>query len=120
MTFVKAPISAVLTDLDGYTISTATPLPVDPAESGTASFATGQVSIPTTPITAIVAARAARRAVLITNTHATAILYVGGAAVTSSTGQAVPAGVSLTFPTVAAVYGVASATLTASFVEVYD
>lgn len=117
--FTRAPVSAVLTDKDGYTLDTTTPIPVNPAESGTANFVTGQVAI-TASAGQIVAARALRRGVLVTNTHATNNLFVGSASVTVSNGQEVPPGQSITIPTVGAVYGVGSGSLTATFIEVYD
>src|SRR3990170_7546677 len=51
---------------------------------GASNLATNQVSV-TDSATAIVAARAARRSVLIFN-HGTTDVYIGGAAVTTSTG----------------------------------
>jgi hypothetical protein len=117
--FTKGPLSVVITDKDGYTLDNTTPLPVNPAESGAPNFATGQQAI-TASAAQIVAARAIRRAVLITNTHATNNLFVGAAAVTTATGQQVPPSQSISFPTTAAVYGIGSGNLTATFVEVYD
>lgn len=113
------PISAVLTDKDGYVIDSTTPIPVNPAESGAPNFATGQQAI-TASAAQIVAARTTRRAVLITNTHATNNLFVGSAAVTTGTGQEIPPSQSLSFPTTAAVYGIGSGNLTATFVEIWD
>lgn len=119
MTYTRHPISAVLTDPEGYTLDSTTPVPVNPAESGSVNFATGQTSI-TASAAQIVPARTTRRAINITNTHATAILYVGVSGVLTSNGHAILASQSLSLPTTAAVYGVGSASLTATFVEVWD
>lgn len=120
MTFTRSPISAVLTDDRGYVVSASTPIPVNPAESGSANFNTGQVSIINASATLIAAANATRRAILITNTHASLLLYVGSAAVATGTGQQVPPGASIVIPIVGAIYGIGSGSLTASFIEVYD
>ena len=88
---------------------------------GAANFATNQVSV-TSAATAIVAARATRRAVLIIN-HGTTDVYIGGATVTTATGilLAGSEGASISIPTTAAVYGiVASGTQAVSYIEVYD
>lgn len=122
MTFVAHPITAVLTDERGYVIGSSgtTPIPVNPAESGAVNMATAQTTVASTA-TQIAAANATRRAVLITNTHATVTVYLGSAAVTTSTGQALPAGASITIPFTGAVYGiVASSTLVATSVDTYD
>jgi hypothetical protein len=114
-----SPISACLTDINGYVIDSTSPIPVNPAESGAVNFATGQVAI-TGSAAHIVAARTTRRAVLVTNTHASLLLYVGSASVTTGNGQQIPPGQSLSFPTTAAVYGIGSGSLTATFVEIWD
>ena len=88
---------------------------------GASNLATNQVSV-TDSATAIVAARAARRSVLIFN-HGTTDVYIGGAAVTTSTGILLvgTAGAAVSIPTAAAVYGiVASGSQTVSYIEVYD
>lgn len=118
--FTRAPHSTVLTDKEGYTLDTTTPIPVNPAESGGSNMATAQTTV-TTAATQIVAANTTRRAVLVTNMHTTATLYLGTASVTTSTGQALPAGASATIPFTGAVYGiVASSTLTATSLDLYD
>ena len=88
---------------------------------GADNIATNQVSI-TSAATAIVAARATRRSVLIIN-HGTTDVYIGGAAVTTSTGilLAGTEGAAIGIGTTAAVYGiVASGSQTVSYIEIYD
>ena len=88
---------------------------------GADNIATNQVSI-TSAATAIVAARSTRRSVLIIN-HGTTDVYIGGAAVTTSTGilLAGTEGAAIGIGTTAAVYGiVASGSQTVSYIEVYD
>jgi len=88
---------------------------------GADNFATNQVSV-TDSATAIVAARATQRAVLIIN-HGTTDVYIGGAAVTTSTGilLAGTEGAAIGIGTTAAVYGiVASGSQTVSYIEIYD
>ena len=88
---------------------------------GAASFATNQVSI-TNAATAIVAARAGRRAVMIIN-HGATDVSIGGASVTTSNGLLLTgtAGAAVSIPTTAAVYGiVGTGTQTVSYIEVYD
>lgn len=119
-TFVQRPAAQVITDQNGYTLSSSNPLPVNPAESGAANFAATQVSVAATA-TQIVASNATRRAVLITNPSSSVTVYIGGAAVTTSTGQELLPGNSLSLPVTSAVYGiVATSTQTVSAVEVYD
>lgn len=81
--------------------------------------ATGQVSVATTA-TLIIAANGVRQAVLITNTHATATVFLGvGLGVTTATGHALTAGSSITLPVGSPVYGiVAASTATVTYVEV--
>lgn len=117
--FTRNPISAVLTDENGYKVTSATPIPVNPAESGTANFTTGQVAILVT-VVQIAAANATRRAILIKNADATNILYVGSAAVTTATGHKIGAGEAAVLPIVGAIYGIGSGSLTATYFECYD
>lgn len=119
--FVKAPISAVLTDKDGYVLSSTTPLPVSPAESGGSTFTPAQVTVSNSVATQLIAANAARRAVLITNNDASIKMYIGGATVTTTTGHLLDAGLSMTLPYVGAVYArAASGSPVASVSEVTD
>jgi hypothetical protein len=121
MTFVKAPLSAVLTDENGYKVDSTNPLPVNPAESGAANYATSHVALNASTPTSLVSVRAARRAVLVTNTDSSITVYVGGAAVSSTTGHTLVAGASLTLPVTGAVYGIsASGTPSVAVTEVYD
>ena len=76
---------------------------------------TGQVSV-TSAATLIIAANASRKGVLITNTG-NATVYVGTSGVTATTGHALPAGASLSLPTLAAVYGIAATSQTVTFLE---
>ena len=88
---------------------------------GADNIATNQVSI-TSAATAIVAARSTRRSVLIIN-HGTTDVYIGGAAVTTSTGilLAGTEGAAIGIGTTAAVYGiVVSSSQTVSYIESYD
>lgn len=118
--YTRHPISAVLTDKEGYTLDNSTPLPVNPAESGAANFSTGHTAIIAATPTKIVDINATRRAVLITNTDTALFLYVGGATVSAATGQEVLPGQSISIPVVGALYGIGSGSLTATFLEVYD
>lgn len=117
--FTRAPISTVLTDENGYKVTSATPIPVNPAESGTANYTTGQVAILVT-VVQIAAANATRRAILIKNADATNILYVGSASVTTGTGTRVDPKEAIVIPIVGAIYGIGSGSLTATYIEVYD
>ena len=111
----------VLTDTNGTPLSSTTPIPVSPAESGAPFFDTNQVSVGSISPALLVAANANRWAALIVNTSLTLTLYVGNATVTSSTGIPVGAGLSLSFPTTAPIYGItSSSTLTAGVAEIYE
>lgn len=67
------------------------------------------------------AARATRRSAIVTNTDATNGVYVGLAGVTTTTGEFIAAGNSLTIPTTAAIYVVAAAgTPLVTGAEAYD
>lgn len=59
-----------------------------------------------------------RDAIIITNLSATATLFVGPYYVTVGNGQAILPGLSFTFPTTAELWGVGTAALTCTFVEV--
>jgi hypothetical protein len=78
---------------------------------------TGQVSVGNSA-TRIIAA-GTRQGVLITNPSASVTVYIGGSGVTSSNGQELLPGNSITLPVTSAVYGVvATGTQTVSFAEV--
>ena len=95
-------------------------IPVSQTLTGAANTAFGQISVANTA-TSIVGARATRRGVLITNPSTSVTVYIGPSNVTTTTGQALLAGNSLSIPTVGTVYGiVASGTQTITFVEAYD
>jgi hypothetical protein len=114
-----SPISAVLTDINGYVVDSTTPIPVNPAESGAVNMATGQQAI-TASAAQIVAARTTRRAVAIKNADAALILYVGSASVTTANGQKVGAGETIVIPFTGAIYGIGSGSLTSTFIDLYD
>lgn len=114
-----SPISACLTDINGYVIDTSSPIPVNPAESGAANMATGQQAI-TGSAAQIVAARSTRRAVAIKNADASLILYVGASGVLVTTGQRVDPKETVVIPFVGALYGVGSGSLTATYIDLYD
>lgn len=78
---------------------------------------TGQVSVGSSA-TPIIAANT-RQGVLITNPSTSVTVFIGGAGVTTSNGQELLPGCSLTLPVVSAVYGVvATGSQTVSYVEV--
>lgn len=119
--FTKAPISAVLTDENGFKVSSSSPIPVNPAESGAANLATNQITVSSSVATLLLAANATRRAVLVTNNDSTINLFVGQAGVTTSTGHKLAPGATISIPYVGATYGIAaSGSPTASASEVYD
>lgn len=120
-TFVSGPLAACLTDPTGHQISTASPLPVNPAESGAANYTTTQVALNASTATLLKALNSTRRAILVTNNDSSITVYVGVSTVTSSTGHKLAAGASITIPTTAAVYAIsASGTPSVSITEVYD
>lgn len=86
---------------------------------GSNSFATAQVSVATSA-TQIVAARANRGSVKITNLG-TNDVYIGVAGVTTTTGDLLPGtkGASIVVPTNAAVFGIAAAAQNVSVMEVF-
>jgi len=86
---------------------------------GSAGIATAQVSVGTTA-TQIVAARAARGSVKITNLGTTDV-FIGVAGVTSTTGDLLPGtkGASITIPSNAAVFGIAGTAQSVSVLEVF-
>jgi hypothetical protein len=78
--------------------------------------ATGQVSV-TSAATQIVAGNGQREGVIITNTG-TVTVYLGGQAVTASTGHALLAGTAITLTCASPVYGItASTSSTVTFLE---
>lgn len=104
-------------------VSTSNPMPVTATASapGATTIATGQITVAVTA-TLIVAARTARKRLVIVNHGATAV-YVGGAAVATTTGLLLAgvAGTTMTLETAAAVYGiVGSGTQAVSYVEEYS
>ena len=85
--------------------------------NGSASIATGQVSV-TTSATKIVDAREGRNIIVLSSKSAVAF-HVGASGVTSSNGLyvAAVAGASVTLDTADAVYAVGAANLTISYIE---
>lgn len=75
---------------------------------GSGSIATSQVAAATGAANQLVAARAGRNAVTITNITGAQQVYVGATGVTAATGFLLPAvvGASVTIPTSAAVFGI--------------
>lgn len=91
------------------------------ASEGSSEFITGQVTI-SNAITAIVPARATRRSITIT-AMGTTDCFIGGDAVTTSTGLLLVGikGGSFTFETTKAIYGITSSgTQSISYWEEYD
>lgn len=89
---------------------------------GSASIATAQIAAPTGTSAQIVAARAGRTAVTITNITGAQQVYVGASGVTAATGQLLPAtvGASVTIPTQAAIFGISlTAAQTVSILETF-
>jgi hypothetical protein len=89
---------------------------------GSGSIATSQASAPTGTSAQIVAARAGRNAVTITNVTGAQQVYVGATGVTAATGQLIPAtvGASLTIPTQAAIFAISlTAAQTVSILETF-
>lgn len=86
---------------------------------GSAGIATAQVSVGTTA-TQIVAARAGRGSVKITNLGTTDV-FIGAAGVTSTTGDLLPGtkGASITIPSNAAIFGIAGTAQSVSVLEVF-
>jgi hypothetical protein len=70
----------------------------------------------------LVAARATRRKISVSNTHATDAAWIGPGVVSAANGYSLPAGQQVVFETVAALNCLRSAgnNITLSFVEVYD
>jgi hypothetical protein len=86
-------------------------------QTGGVLNATGQVSIGVTA-TLVISANT-RQGVLITNPSSTVTVYIGGSGVTTSNGQELLPGCSITMPVVSAIYGiVATSTQTVSYLEV--
>ena len=137
---VSAPAAHNVTDINGvYAAGVATAPPLSGTDyglqayvnlgsevvavsqdlQGAASFATGQSSISTAA--QLMGARATRRSALVTNTDANTSVYVGGASVSTSNGQIIKPGNSLTIPFTGAIYCVsASGTVSVTWCEVYD
>ena len=76
---------------------------------------TGQVSVGVSA-TQIIAANAARKGVLIFNAGSVTV-YIGAAGVTTATGHILPAGASLSLPTVSAIYGISTTSQIVSVME---
>ena len=77
-------------------------------QQGAANLATAQVALNASTATSIASARSTRRSALVTNTSTTVNVYVGGSAVTASTGQLIAPGNSLSLPVVVALYAIAA------------
>lgn len=115
------PTSGVEAGLQVYANLGSAVIPVAQELQGAANFGTAQVALNSSTATLIFAARTTRRSALVTNTSTSVTIYVGGASVTSGTGQPIALGNSLTIPSTAAIYGIsASSTPTAAGSEVWD
>lgn len=87
---------------------------------GAANLATGQVASSTTAGT-LVAARATRRSVTVTNSDSTINIYIGPATVTAGNGFLLKPGQSVNIDTTALIQHIAaSGAPTTSFVETFD
>lgn len=87
---------------------------------GAANYANGQVATSTTAAT-LVAARATRRSVSITNYDATITVYIGGATVTAANGYRLLAGQSVSIDATGLIQVIAaSGTPTVGYIESYD
>jgi hypothetical protein len=87
--------------------------------TGAANINTGQVNI--TAVSAILTPiNSLRRKIIIANHDASNILYIGNIGVTTTTGTIVQAKSNITLDTTAAIYGIGSGNLVASYVEIYD
>lgn len=109
----------IQTDINGNLKVTAAGSPVAPV--GGTNYETGQVSV-TTADTAVVAARAGRQSVRVTNITGTQQIFCSGTTAAAATGELIPAvvGASLTISTASAIRCIAiTATQTVSFAEVY-
>ena len=101
-------------------VSATNPLPVTLSTGGADEIATAQVSVANTS-TAIVAARAGRQDVTITN-HGTTDVYIGVTGVTTATGMLLVGikGGAITISGAAAIFGVVgSGTQTVSYLETF-
>lgn len=118
-----APVTIVGGQAGGAGAGTAAN-PLMTSTPGSANVATSQAASSISPAagTLLVAARANRRSVTITNITGAQPIYVGGSGVTVATGDFIPgtAGSSKTYPTTAALYGTSpTAAQTVSVVETY-
>ena len=113
--------SVSLTDKNGVYIDLkqSTASPGVTRSVGTGAMATAQVSVGTGS-TLIVAARADRASVTITNLG-TVDIYIGNTGVTAGTGTLLVGtkGAAITIPTTAAVYGIGASAQSVSFMENY-
>jgi hypothetical protein len=95
-------------------------IPVQVQTQGAANLATTQLTV-SNAAQQIFAARATRRSAVITNTDTAITIYVGPAAVTTGTGQAILPQTSLGIPVTAAIYLIcASGSPVATGAEAYD
>ena len=93
----------------------------DVAEQGVMNFTASQVSVAASA-TLILAANTLIRGRVLTNTHASATVYIGAtSAVTTATGHPLTAGASMSIPYTGTLYGItASATVVVGASEIYD
>lgn len=93
-------------------------MPINPIVNGAQNTATGQAAIGTSA-TLIVTRRSSRRLVDILNSGAVTI-YIGGPAVTISTGYELPSGSFVGLATVAEIWGIGGSAGSVTFIEAYD
>lgn len=139
---VQAPTSIVHTDISGTVaagVATAPPVSgtdeglqvyanlgsevvaVQQNTDGAADWDTTQVALNSSSATLVLAANSTRRSALVTNMSATINIYVGPSNVTTSNGQLIAPGNSLTIPATVAIYAIsASSTPTVCATEVYN
>lgn len=115
------PVAGVDWAVPAYVSLGSAVVPVSAIEQGAANWATGQVTL-SASASQIVSSRATRRAIMVTNTDAAIKVYVGTSnAVTTSTGQIVPVGLSVSIPITAAVWAIAaSGSPVITYTEVWD
>jgi hypothetical protein len=97
--------------------NTDTPFPI--YDRGSTSFATGQVSVGTTP-TLVAAARPGRRVIVLYPTNNTTYYVSGTSTIVTATSAPLGGGVTITLPTTSAVYAQGASAFTMGYVEFYQ
>lgn len=113
------PVTGVDSGLQVHANLGSASIPVSQTTTGAAFFVAGQANVSTSVL--LIAARATRRGAIVTNTDSTTSIYVGPSGVSTSNGEVIKAGNSLSIETTAAIYCVAgSGTVAVTFGELYD